>query len=55
VILTVHEMKRLARNAAELMTLSARLHADGIRLELLTGPLTSAYDPKAWDRCCSPC
>ena len=45
VILTVAEMKRLARNAAELMTLSAALQADGIQLELLTGPLTGVYDP----------
>jgi DNA invertase Pin-like site-specific DNA recombinase len=45
VILTVHEMKRLARNAAELMTLSAALQAAGIQLELLTGPLTGIYDP----------
>lgn len=45
VILTVHELKRLARNAAELMTLSAELQAGGIRLELLTGPLTGIYDP----------
>ncbi|MFJ7242625.1 recombinase family protein [Streptomyces olivaceus] len=45
VILTVHELKRLARNAAELMTLSAELQADGIQLELLTGPLTGIYDP----------
>lgn len=36
-ILTVHEMKRLARNAAELMTLAATLQGDGIQLELLTG------------------
>ena len=34
------EIKRLARNAAELMTLTAALHAGGIQLELLTGPLT---------------
>jgi DNA invertase Pin-like site-specific DNA recombinase len=45
VIFTVHELKRLARNAAELMTLSAELQAGGIRLELLTGPLTGIYDP----------
>ncbi|WP_234426251.1 recombinase family protein [Streptomyces kebangsaanensis] len=45
VIFTVHELKRLARNAAELMTLSAELQADGIQLELLTGPLTGIYDP----------
>jgi DNA invertase Pin-like site-specific DNA recombinase len=45
VILTVVEMKRLARNAAELMTLSATLQVAGIQLELLTGPLTGVYDP----------
>ena len=45
VILTVHEMKRLARNAAELMTLAATLQGDGIQLELLTGPLSGIYDP----------
>ncbi len=45
VIVTVHELKRLARNAAELMTLSAELQAGGIQLELLTGPLTGIYDP----------
>ncbi|WP_405808984.1 recombinase family protein [Streptomyces sp. NBC_01520] len=38
VILTAHELKRLARNAAELMTLSAELQASGIQLERLTGP-----------------
>jgi Resolvase, N terminal domain len=37
VILTVCEMKRLARNAAELMTLAAELQAGDIQLELLTG------------------
>lgn len=45
VIFTVHELKRLARNAAELMALSAGLHDGGIQLELLTGPLTGIYDP----------
>jgi DNA invertase Pin-like site-specific DNA recombinase len=45
VILTVHEMKRLARNAAELMTLSAQPRGGGVRLELLSGPLTGIYDP----------
>ncbi|WP_318279675.1 MULTISPECIES: recombinase family protein, partial [Streptomyces] len=45
VILTVVEMKRLARNAAELMTLSSSLQVDGIQLELLSGPLTGVYDP----------
>ncbi|MFI9720544.1 recombinase family protein [Streptomyces sp. NPDC052396] len=45
VILTVAEMKRLARSAAELMSLSATLQADGIQLELLSGPLQGVYDP----------
>ena len=45
VILTVHELKRLARNAAELMTLSSQLQTAGVQLELLTGPLTGIYDP----------
>lgn len=45
VIFTVHELKRLARNAAELMTMSAELQAGGIQLELLTGPLSGIYDP----------
>ncbi|MGW0844249.1 recombinase family protein [Streptomyces sp. NPDC002787] len=45
VILTVHELKRLARNAAELMTLSNQLQKAGVQLELLTGPLTGIYDP----------
>jgi DNA invertase Pin-like site-specific DNA recombinase len=45
VILAVHELKRLARNAAELMTLSAQLQTAGIQLELLSGPLTGIYDP----------
>src|SRR5262249_22097475 len=45
VILTVHELKRLARNAAELMVLSAQLQGAGIQLEMLTGPLAGIYDP----------
>ncbi|WP_241989874.1 MULTISPECIES: recombinase family protein [unclassified Streptomyces] len=45
VILTVHELKRLACNAAELMTLSGQLQGAGVQLELLTGPLTGVYDP----------
>lgn len=45
VILTVHEMKCLARNSAELMTLSAQLQSGGVQLGLLTGPLTDLYDP----------
>lgn len=50
VIFTVHALKRLARNAAELMTLSAELQAGGIQLELLTGPLTGIYDPQRHGR-----
>lgn len=45
VIFTVHELKRPARNAAELMALAGGLQAAGIQLELLTGPLTGIYDP----------
>ena len=45
VILTVLGLKRLARNAAELMTLSGQLQGAGVQLELLTGPLTGIYDP----------
>jgi DNA invertase Pin-like site-specific DNA recombinase len=46
VILTVHELGRLARTSAELMTLAAALEADGIRLEVLTGPLAGTWDPR---------
>ncbi|GGP75038.1 recombinase family protein [Streptomyces melanogenes] len=45
VILTVAEMKRLARGAAELMNLGSTLQADGIQLEILSGPLQGIYDP----------
>nr|WP_256114333.1 recombinase family protein [Streptomyces sp. MnatMP-M27] len=45
VILTVHELKHLARNATELMALSGQLQDAGVQLELLTGPLTGIYDP----------
>ncbi|WP_328808762.1 recombinase family protein [Nonomuraea montanisoli] len=45
VVFTVHELKRPARNAAELMALAGGLQAAGIQLELLTGPLTGVYDP----------
>ncbi len=45
VILTVHEMKWLARNAAELMALSAALQDRDVALELLTGPMTGIYGP----------
>ena len=52
VILTVHEMKRLPRNAAELMTLSAHLPGGGVQLELLTGP--GSMTRTAWAPCSSP-
>lgn len=45
VILCVHELKRPARNAAELMELAATLDTGGIQLELLTGPMAGIYDP----------
>jgi len=45
VLFCVHELKRPARNAAELMALAAQLQAHGVQLELLTGPLTGIYDP----------
>ncbi|MFE7115834.1 recombinase family protein [Streptomyces sp. NPDC057654] len=45
VILTVHEMKRLARSAAELMSLGSALQEDGIQLEILSGPLQGVHDP----------
>ncbi|WP_251061749.1 recombinase family protein [Streptomyces sp. ISL-100] len=45
VILTVHEMKRLGRGAAELLTIAETLRSDDIQLELLTGPLQGVYDP----------
>ena len=46
VILAVHELGRLARSSAELMTLVAALEADGIQLEVLTGPLAGTWDPR---------
>jgi DNA invertase Pin-like site-specific DNA recombinase len=44
-VLTVHELKRAARNTAELITLSATLRAGRITLELLTGPLAGTHPP----------
>lgn len=51
----MHELRQPARNAAELMTLAAGLQAAGIRLELLSGPLTASTTQAGWGRCCSPC
>jgi hypothetical protein len=45
VILTVHELKRLARNAGRTDALSAQLQTCVTGLELLTGRLTGIYDP----------
>jgi DNA invertase Pin-like site-specific DNA recombinase len=45
VILTVYEMKRLGRDAAELTALADHLTAHGLVLEMLAGPLPGAYDP----------
>jgi len=46
VIVTVHALGRLARTSAELTTLAALLAADGIQLEVLTGPLAGTWDPR---------
>jgi DNA invertase Pin-like site-specific DNA recombinase len=45
VILTVYEMKRLGRDAAELTALADHLQAHGLVLEMLAGPLPGIYDP----------
>lgn len=45
VILTVPELGCAARSSAELIDLAARLRADGIRLEVLDGPLAGVHEP----------
>ncbi len=45
VIVTVYEMKRLGRDAAELTALADHLSAHGLVLEMLAGPLPGIYDP----------
>ncbi|MFB7501415.1 recombinase family protein [Streptomyces sp. NPDC056161] len=45
VIITVYEMKRLGRDAAELTALADHLTAHGLVLEMLAGPLPGLYDP----------
>jgi len=45
VILTVYEMKRLGRDAAELTALADHLVEHGLVLEMLAGPLPGIYDP----------
>lgn len=46
VILAVHELGRLARSSAELMTTAAALQTEGIHLQVLTGPLAGVWDPR---------
>ncbi|WP_329081335.1 recombinase family protein [Streptosporangium sp. NBC_01469] len=50
VILTVCEMKRLGRDAAELTALADHLSAHGLVLEMLAGPLAGTYDPSGHGR-----
>jgi DNA invertase Pin-like site-specific DNA recombinase len=45
VILTVNEMKRLGRDAAELTAMADHLTAHGLVLEMHAGPLPGIYDP----------
>ncbi|WP_327357969.1 recombinase family protein [Streptomyces sp. NBC_01304] len=45
VILTVNEMKRLGRDAADLTALADHLTEHGLVLEMLVGPLAGIYDP----------
>ncbi|MFD1538692.1 recombinase family protein [Nonomuraea guangzhouensis] len=54
VIVTVHEMKRLGRGAAELLAIVEELRRYDIELELLSGPLQGIYDPSGHGRRCSP-
>lgn len=50
VIVTVFEMKRLGRDAAELTALADHLTAHGLVLEMLAGPLQGMYDPSGAGR-----
>lgn len=50
IILTVYEMKRLGRDAAELTALADHLAAHGLVLEMLAGPLAGTYDPSGHGR-----
>ncbi|MFF2404938.1 recombinase family protein [Streptomyces goshikiensis] len=50
VILTVYEMKRLGRDAAELTALADHLAAHGLVLEMPAGPLAGIYDPTGHGR-----
>lgn len=46
VILAVHKLGRLARNADELMMTAATLKTDGIGLQVLAGSLAGVWDPR---------
>lgn len=46
VILTVPDLRRLARTATELAMLVAALQSAGVQLEVLSGPLVGVFDPK---------
>lgn len=50
VIVTVYEMKRLGREAAELTALADHLTAHGLILEMLAGPLQGMADPSGTER-----
>ncbi|MFG1682936.1 recombinase family protein [Nonomuraea sp. NPDC049269] len=50
IILTVYEMKRLGRDAAELTALADHLTAHSLVLEMLAGPLPGIYDPTGLGR-----
>ncbi|WP_246460902.1 recombinase family protein [Streptomyces himalayensis] len=49
-IVTVYEMKRLGREAAEFTALADHLTAHGLVLEMLAGPLQGMYDPSGAGR-----
>ncbi|MFE9813301.1 recombinase family protein [Streptomyces sp. NPDC005548] len=50
VIVTVYEMKRLGRDAAELTALADHLTLHGLVLEMLAGPQPGIYDPSGVGR-----
>ena len=49
VLITVTELRRFARTSAELLTLAEVLAADGVGLQVLTGPLAGTHHPRAAD------
>ncbi|MEU0373724.1 MarR family transcriptional regulator [Streptomyces sp. NPDC006283] len=46
VVLTVHDVGRLAATSGELASLAARLRDQGVGLEILTGPLRGVHRPQ---------